>query len=75
LLPKRRRHVATNRLAVHQGEHPISVAYDRSSSTNVALAMTIRCLTPDGHVIRTVPTRPGFDEDVKRTAIARECRY
>ncbi len=57
-----------------EGEHPISVAYDRSSSTNVALAMTIRCWTPDGHVIRTVPTRPGLDEDVKCTVIASECR-
>jgi len=48
-----------------RGPRPISVTYDRSDSTNTALAMTIRCLTSAGHVIRTVPTRPGYDEDMK----------
>jgi YD repeat-containing protein len=57
-----------------RGPRPISVTYDRSDSTNTALAMTIRCLTSAGHVIRTVPTRPGYDEDMKRYVIATECR-
>jgi YD repeat-containing protein len=57
-----------------ESESPISVTYDRSASTNVAMAMTIRCRTTDGHVVRTVSTQTGFgDDEIKRTVIAREC--
>jgi YD repeat-containing protein len=57
-----------------RGPHPISVTYDRSASTNLAVTMTIRCWTPRGHVVRTVPIPPVFDEDVERSLIATECR-
>lgn len=53
---------------------PVSITYDRSFSTNIALAMTIRCLGPEGHVIRAVPTSPGLDDEVKRSVIATDCR-
>jgi YD repeat-containing protein len=55
-----------------RGEHPISIAYDRRD--NVWTAMTIRCWTPEGHVVRNVPTRPGWDDSVKLDVITRECR-
>jgi len=55
-----------------RGGHPISIAYDRRD--NVSMAMTIRCWTPDGQVIRNAPTGAGWDDSVKRGVIARECR-
>jgi len=67
-------HYTLSEIIDARGSNPVSITYDRSFSTNIALAMTIRCLGPEGHVIRTVPTSPGLDDEVKRSVIATECR-
>lgn len=57
-----------------RGPRPVSVTYDRSDASNVASAMTIRCMGDDGHVVRTLPTSPGLNEDVRDSFIQKNCR-
>jgi YD repeat-containing protein len=56
------------------GPSPATVTFDRSDSTNVALSMTVRCTGSDGHVVRTMPTVPGFEDEVAEDAVRRECK-
>jgi YD repeat-containing protein len=56
------------------GPDPISVSFDRSESTNLTHALTVRCLSPDGHVIRTVAATSGAEESIASKLIRQECR-
>jgi Domain of unknown function (DUF6531) len=55
------------------GPNPISVTYDRSAATNLVSALTVRCLGPDGHVIRNVPARSGTESATAYELIRQEC--
>jgi YD repeat-containing protein len=57
------------------GPNPISVSYDRRADTNVIRGLTVRCLGPDGHVIRTVAARSGSEDATAREVIRQECRF
>jgi hypothetical protein len=52
------------------GPNSISVTFDRSESTNLVSALTVRCAGPDGHVIRTVPATSGSEDLIARQLIA-----
>ena len=56
------------------GPNPISVTFDRSESTNLIRALTVRCAGPDGHVIRTVAATSGSEDSIARQLIRQECR-
>jgi YD repeat-containing protein len=55
------------------GPNPISVTFDRSEFTNLTSALTVRCVGPDGHVIRTVAATSGTEAFVAREVIRQEC--
>jgi YD repeat-containing protein len=61
---------------VYDADRPAAatVTFDRDDRTNVALSMTIRCTGMGGHVVKTVPTVPGFEADVAEEVIERECQ-
>ena len=56
------------------GVNPISITYDRSEATNLVSALTVRCIGPDGHVIRNVAARSGTEDATARAVIRQECR-
>lgn len=56
------------------GRNPISVTFDRSAATNLISALTVRCIGPDGRVIRTVAATSGTEDFIARELIRQECR-
>jgi YD repeat-containing protein len=56
------------------GPHPISVTFDRSASTNLVRAVTVRCAGSGGHVIRTVTATSGSADAIAGQLIRQECR-
>src|SRR2546427_2671247 len=56
------------------GPNPISVTFERSAATNLISALTVRCIGPDGHVIRNVAARSGTEYSIAGELIRYECR-
>jgi YD repeat-containing protein len=68
------KHYELSQIIDADGPNPISVTFDRSATTNLVSALTVRCLGPDGHVIRNVAARSGSEDSTAGELIRRECR-
>ena len=68
------KHYELSQLIDADGPNPISVTFERSAATNLISALTVRCIGPDGHVIRNVPARSGTEDYIAGELIRQECR-
>jgi YD repeat-containing protein len=67
-------HYALSETFDPEGPMPVSIHYDRDTTTNVVRAVSVRCASRAGPVSLTVPTDPGSKRAMGRAVAARACR-